>query len=509
VQGERVVSTLKRQIKDDEKAIILGRYGRTCFANGHVISDDEQLQFDHIHAHSLGGDSDLNNIAPMCAQHNKEKGQLSLADFRTRLKLDLFFTRHDKPTLRDLLSDMSDSKEVVAYGRVVTLAMTNGSVTIQTQDGDITHTLYECPTTRWQYFYATLPVTLIDSDDEGENSVGLQPRYLIKDKVFSLFRHFQRHPVLQPAIGRVSSSRIRVFDGQHKIAALLLNGRRLFECKIYVNPDLRLLNNTNIAAHDAYAQTRFYSSIMVLKLGAEFERDFEEFKSSESFPIKSEKTFFEYMTSRASTTMTKGQLSERFRSRLYSSVLESKDNKLDDFVSRENRGTNRKPITIDMLSKSIFKNFIFREPTSDSMAAEGYYRDDEIRNVIGLCNMLVESALGSWQHDAPADDQNRRRLSRLFGSKSMMAWSELLSDAVSARLDLHDVDDRERVFYRPLTAEQLERVRKTVQRLCAWQRWDAPRDDAIDRVLSDNKSAVKEWLRTNGLTTGYLMGAPV
>jgi hypothetical protein len=36
--------------------------------------------------------------------------------------------------------------------------------------------------------------------------------------------------------------------------------------------------------------------------------------------------------------------------------------------------------------------------------------------------------------------------------------------------------------------------------------WNAPNSE-IDRVLSDNKTSVKDWLKSNGLTTGYLMGA--
>ena len=86
-----MVATLKRQLTDDEKAIVLGRFGRHCYANGHAIPDDEQVQFDHIRAHGLGGDSELNNIAPMYAQHNREKSQLSLGDFRIKLQLDEFF----------------------------------------------------------------------------------------------------------------------------------------------------------------------------------------------------------------------------------------------------------------------------------------------------------------------------------------------------------------------------------------------------------------------------------
>lgn len=196
-----------------------------------------------------------------------------------------------------------------------------------------------------------------------------------------------------------------------------------------------------------------------------------------------------------------------FRAHLYRSVLSDTRNKLDTFVSRANRGTDEQPITMDMLEKSIFAHFLYREPTAESMASEEFRRDDELNNVVELCTMLVEGGLHSWSPKAPVDDQNRLRLQRMFSSKSMMAWSELLWDAVCGRLDIDDTDERLRVFYRALSGNELERVRKTVQRLYEWQRWIAPKDDQIDRVLSDKKSAVKDWFRADGFTTGYLMGA--
>src|SRR5438874_2699980 len=84
------------------------------------------------------------------------------------------------------------------------------------------------------------------SHDGLNHSIGLQPRYLMSDKVFEMYRHFQRHPVLLPSIGRLVGNRIKLFDGQHKIAGLLWTGRRQFECKIYTEYDIRLLNLTNI-----------------------------------------------------------------------------------------------------------------------------------------------------------------------------------------------------------------------------------------------------------------------
>ena len=89
----------------------------------------------------------------------------------------------------------------------------------------------------------------------------------------------------------------------------------------------------------------------------------------------------------------------------------------------------------------------------------------------------------------------------------MMAWSELLRDAVLAKLDLNDSDDRARPFYRELDKRQLEGVKQVVTRLFNWKLWSDPGDE-IDRVLSDNKSEVKDWFRRHDLTAGYLMGAP-
>ena len=87
--------TLRRQLSDGEKQTILERCGRKCFATGHLIPDDNTVQFDHIHAFASGGVTELDNIAPMCEVHNKAKGALPLEDFRVKLRLDEFFSHGD------------------------------------------------------------------------------------------------------------------------------------------------------------------------------------------------------------------------------------------------------------------------------------------------------------------------------------------------------------------------------------------------------------------------------
>lgn len=367
--------TLKRQINDEEKEIVISRHGRRCFATGHEIPEGETIHFDHIRAFVAGGRSDLNNIAPMCQTHNLKKGRLPLEDFRTKLRLEEFFAGDQKLTLQHLLDFLKKAGDIKCFGETVSVSVSDTKVTIQSATKNYESEIYECPTTNWQYFYLTLNVDVINSDDDKDDIQGLQPRYLIFDKVFKLYRHFQQHPVLQPAIGRIDGSKIRLFDGQHKIAGLLLNGQTAFECKIYLNTDLRLLNQTNIAAHDRFSQTRFTTPVMIDKLGRMFGKDFDEYKNEETNEIMTEAGFIKYLEKSDGLAVTKGELNKRFRSYLYISALDHEDNKIRPLISDGNRSTAEHPITMDMLEKSLFSALMYRRPTADDLTTDAYKRD--------------------------------------------------------------------------------------------------------------------------------------
>ena len=141
------------------------------------------------------------------------------------------------------------------------------------------------------------------------------------------------------------------------------------------------------------------------------------------------------------------------------------------------------------------------------MATTAYKRDREIENTIALMSDLYDLALCSWNPKAGPQDGNQLRLVRLFRSKSVMAWSVILKGAICGKLEIDDQDERARPLYRELSQAELDQVRRVVERLVNWSHWRSAPNSEIDRVLADNKSAVKEWFRTHGLTTGYLMGA--
>lgn len=498
---------LRRQISEDEKNKIIQRFGRFCYATGHEISEDESIHFDHIKAFSSGGASEIDNVAPMCGSHNKQKGQLPLYDFKIKLKIEEFFESNETLTLKDELKYLKGINELNRFGESISIINNHqDEIEIEVENKRHKYVLYTCPTTDWQYFYATLPIEVLNSDDDVDNEIGLQPRYLIKDKVFNLFRHFQRHPVLQPSICRIHKNRILVFDGQHKIAGLLWGGRRVFECKVYLNPDPRLLNKTNISAHDKFAQTRFFSSIMVAKLGSQFGREFEEYKNLEDNGIKTEAGFLNYLKEKEK--LTTAELNKRFRSFLYNSILDDDKNKVSILVSKSNRSSATTPITIDMLEKSIFGKFLYREPVEVDMTTEEYIREKEFDNNIRLLNVVYDEGLCNWDSTKTNSDPEQLKLSRMFRSKSIMSWADILFDAVCASLHLYDSDEKLKLMHRNLSDDDFDTIRFVIRRLFDWSMWNTPQNSEIDRILADNKSVIKEWLRDKGLTTGYLMGAP-
>ncbi len=498
--------TLKRQISEDEKKRIIERFGRKCYATGHEIPENEEIQYDHIKAFADKGVSEIDNIAPMCKTHNLQKGRLPLEDFRIKLRMNEFFEKGNTLTLKDELLFFKEKGDINKFGETVYFEESDSNINVEINSKKYSFQLHKCPTTGWKYFYATIPVEVINSDDDEDEEIGLQPRYLIQDKVFNLYRHFQKHPVIQPSIARVHNNKILVFDGQHKIAAMLWDNRNIFELKIYLNPDAHLLNKTNIAAHDKFAQTRFYSSIMVSKLGSQFGKLFDEYKNSEDDALKSEKGFVDYL--KISDQLTNGEVNKRFKSFLYSAVLDEEVNKLSRLVSKTNRSSDEYPITMDMLSKSLFSNFLYLTPVEEDLASNKYLREQEINNLVTLFNILDEEILHQWDFTKPKSDLLQIKLKRLIRSKSIMSWSEILKDAIAAKLDIFDADEKAILFYRELNDEDFIKIREIVRRLINWSVWNLPENSDIDRILADNKSEIKKFFREKGLTTGYLMGAP-
>lgn len=338
----------RRQISTAEKEQVLARQGLKCFIDGHPVASADEFEFDHVWAYADGGASEVENIAAVCKKHNREKSSLPLGEYRDRLELRRFFEGARKRRLDDLLTERLG---VSAFGKPLQAEFNGGHVKLFVDSGPLEVPITTDAATGERYFYAVLPVSVIKNDAE------LQPRALEVERLWQLYRHLRVHTQLAPAVCRLVDRSILLFDGQHKTAAQVWAGRRAFDCKVYVDPDVRRLKETNLSAHDKLRQMPFYTSTLLEKYAGMAREDWEEFLLA-SGP-KTETAFADFI--RAKGDLSKAEARKRVRSRIIEDILEAPGNKLREYIAEENRG-RKNPLTMSRLDKTFFAEFIAPVP---------------------------------------------------------------------------------------------------------------------------------------------------
>jgi hypothetical protein len=480
---------VRRQIGQAEKEAVLAGQGMHCFIDGHPVENVADFEFDHIQPFAEGGPAEIANIGAVCRKHNREKGTLSLSEFRDKLELGRFFEGAKKRRLDDLL----ELKLGKGFGKRIDVEVKDRSVVLFSDSGPFETPLADCPATGERYFFAMLPVSVL------RNDVELQPRALEPTRVWELYRHLRTHTQLAPAVCRLVDGSLLLFDGQHKAAAQVWAGRSRLDCKVYVDPEVRRLRETNLSAHDKLRQMPFYTSTLLEKYAAMAHEDWESFLETPG--PKTEVTFVEFM--RATANISKADAIKRVRSMIYQDVLEDKTNTLTDFIAEENRGRSN-PLTMSRLGKTFFAEFIAPPPLNDEFEGDSYHRDEEQANLVALFNIVVELALADrW--DTERNDAAHKKAARQFSAGALRAWVPFLRDAIAAGLQLFDHEERSRVFYRELTDADRAVVRRLTSRLLSHKVWDDPAPELNDLRYDDAERA-KEMLKRFGLTTNWILG---
>ena len=481
----------RRQISESEKREVVNRQGSRCFVDNAPIDNEVDFEFDHITPFAEGGASEIGNIGAVCKKHNREKGTLSLSEYRDRLALRRFFDGAKKRRLDDLLDVRLGNR---GRGVALQVEVGDGKATVYLDGGSIETPLLVCPATTERYFFANLPISSLSNDVE------LQPRPLEPDRVWELYRHLRTHTQLAPAVCRLVGGRLLLFDGQHKAAAQVWAGRSALDCKVYLDPDVRRLKETNLAAHDKLRQMPFYTSTLLEKYADMASEDWEAFLQGGG--PKTEAAFVDYMR-------TKGNLSyavavQRVRSLIQRDVIEDPQNRFRDFITEENRG-RANPITMARLGKTFFAEFLAPAPLNDEFETEAYHRDDEKTNLVRLLNIVVNHALADkWAPER--NDAEHQKAARLFNAGALRGWVPFLKDAIAPALRLFSEDERRRIFYRELEDDDFNVIERLVKRLLSHKVWvDA--DPALQDLRYDSPTRAKEILTAAGMTPAWILGS--
>lgn len=407
------------------------------------------------------------------------------------MELRRFFEGARKRRLDDLLESRVGK---AGFGQPLHAEFSDGKARLYPDSGPIEVPLITDQATGEKYFYAVLPLAVIKNDAE------LQPRALEPERLWQLYRHLRQHTQLAPAVCRLVGDLVLLFDGQHKTAAQVWAGRRAFDCKVYLDPDVRRIKETNLSAHDKLRQMPFYTSTLLEKYAGMASEDWEEFLLSSG--AKTESAFVDFI--RAKSDLTKADARKRVRSLIFKDILDHPDNKLREYITEENRG-RQNPLTMSRLQKTFFAEFVAPVPMNDEFETDGYHRDEERDNVVRVLNAITVRSLNDrWAPER--NDAGHKKAARLYSAGALRAWVPFLRDAIAPALQLFDTEDRERLLYRTLEDSQFAVIEKLLDRLFSHKVWEDP-DPELKDLRYDNAERAKEMLRKCGLTPTWILGA--
>ena len=212
----------------------------------------------------------------------------------------------------------------------------------------------------------------------------------INNSISLLVKEFyKKNPQLHLSLARIDNNKIKIFDGQHKAVAQILLGTRKMTLRLFINPDVERLIETNTNAGSKLKQIAFDKSIIRQLHNTLLNEKIEEYQKghnmSEDDYSFSEQDLVEYF---------KGE-----RGNVKQYIINSqKDNitrgsKLTDYIDFEGKG-KEKPISYSAFEKTFLSLFINSKTILNTPMN---YKDDENPRVLEsvqlkkLCDILAEN----------------------------------------------------------------------------------------------------------------------
>lgn len=496
----------RRQLSDAEKQAVkaqqIGGDGSLrCFISGDIINSNDDIEYDHIHPFAKDGETSPANIRIVLKIYNRRKSDQSLYDMRDNVRLERLFEAK-KNNIR--LQDIFKLKDIEKRN---THAQTNDKA-IQIDDGKtaLDFSLFYDALLKVSYFYGRIPVSWLENDDQE----GLQPRVIDYKRLIAIRDHLKSHPQLAPSIARLLGSRFKLFDGQHKLAAQVLNNQTEVDIKVYVSPEgvdqsKELFDNlmiTNLEAHSKLKQVPFYTSTLLDRLSVIYKELLEEFISTKSPENHTEAYFIHFLASLKGFSAADAK--EILRSAIKNSALDG--SKLVGFVAEASKDANF-PITVDLLNRTIFRSTLYLEPSTARFTSEADYRNSEAANFAAVANLLVqETGIGNWVPHSKGKNLTNEQLKarRIWHKGSVLTWAPYLESILYYALQTMTNDEREKMLYRPVISERQEAiVRQCLNRLFSHPMWDDPAPEIDSLLVSARKQ--DDLFNRKGLTERFVI----
>lgn len=501
----------RRQLTEQEKEHVIEMQREPdgslrCYISGEIINlDADEYEFDHVHPVALDGENSLPNMRAVLKKYHVKKGTLSLYEVRENLRLEkLFNQKKNSIKLQDIIALKGVERRSVHFeidGQVATIS-----------DGEkrLSFHLIDDPILGVKYFYGRVPVYWVQNDDQE----GLQPRVIDYKRLITLRDHLHAHPQMAPAIARLLSGSIRLFDGQHKVAAQLLNDCNEIDIKVYISPDDPVLAKllfdslmmTNLEAHSKMRQVPFYTSTLIERFSVIYKELWEDFATQKPTNQHSEANFYAFLVNEKG--FPRGKANDIFRAEIKETALHQSE--LAKYIAEASKDASF-PLTQEIMNKIIFPSCLYLQPSPAICDSPEDYRNQEAANFVSLSELLVEqSYLASWVQRSGSTSLSPASLKarRIWHKGSVLTWGPYLRDSIINAFNIMTEDERNRLLYRPeMGADTKERIQTHLHRLFNHPLWDEPEGNLDSILVSAQKQDA--LFKQKGLTSLYILTGTV
>jgi hypothetical protein len=497
---------MKRQLSESEKQIVKKQQQQTdgsirCFISGEIITESDSVEYDHIQPFAKEGETDIPNIRIVLKKYNRRKSDQSLYDVRDNLKLErLFESKKNNIKLQDIF-ELKEIEHVNSHSSI------SGN-SIKIDDGNIVKEfqLLHDQILSVDYFYGRIPINWLENDDQE----GLQPRVIDYKRLINIRDHLKQHPQLAPSIARLIDNKLKLFDGQHKLASQVMNGTTEIDIKVYISPSDQVkakklfddLMITNLEAHSKLKQVPFYTSTLLDRLSVIYKELLEEFISNKAPENHTENAFINFLV--VEKNYNRAEAKDILKSAIKNSALDNSP--LSAYVAEASKDSNY-PITIELLNKTIFPATLYLEPSVSKFTSETDFRNSEVENFKEISKIIVEeSFLENWVPNAKSRNLTNQQLKarRIWHKGSVLTWAPYLKSVLYFALHAMTNDEREKILYRTEISEKEKQIIRTcLQRLFNHNFWDEPEGE-IDSLLVSAKKQEDLFIR-KGLSEKYVI----
>ena len=237
-----------------------------------------------------------------------------------------------------------------------------------------------------QSCFAEIPIEYLFHDEI------INPRG-INNSIGKLIKEFDKgNPQLHLSLARIENGKLKIFDGQHKAAAQILLGTKILVIRIFLEPNIDRLTETNTNAGSTLRQIAFDKSIMRQLNNTLYSERVKKYQAAHGLKEDdfsfSEQQLIDYFKGDGAN------IKKYIIDSIKHSITTAKDNKLKDYIDFEGKAKEL-PISYSAFDKTILSSFIdsklILKIPIDSKYEEGLNpRELEIIQIVRMLSIIAD-----------------------------------------------------------------------------------------------------------------------